>query len=315
MSVAGQNLGGTTAAEIVVDGDLARSLLAAQHPDLADLPIALAATGWDNAVFRLGEALAIRLPRRAVAARLIAHEQRWLPLLKDRLSLAIPAPVRVGVPQGAYPWPWSVTPWFEGDTADLAPPNDDQGEVLGGFFAALHQPAPANAPLNPVRGVPLIQRVEVFEARVAGLARRGYRVPDAITAIWTDALAAPDDAAPTWIQGDPHPRNVLTRAGRIVAVIDWGDIAQGDRASDLAGVWMLLRGVDARRRAMAACRLVSDATWRRARGWAVLYGVMLMEAGLADDPRMAAIAATTFERLIEGPSLIARSAHGPVFSN
>jgi aminoglycoside phosphotransferase (APT) family kinase protein len=93
---------------------------------------------------------------------------------------------------------------------------------------------------------------------------------------------------------------VLTRPGRIVAVIDWGDIAQGDRASDLAGVWMLLPGVDARRRAMAACRLVSDATWRRARGWAVLYGVMLMEAGLADDPRMAAIAAATFERLIEG---------------
>jgi len=292
---------GTPPAEIAIDADLTRSLLAAQHPDLAGLPISLAATGWDNAVFRLGEDLAVRLPRRAVGARLIAHEQRWLPVLKDRLPLAVPAPVRVGVGQGAYPWPWSVTPWIAGETADLSPPGEDQGEVLGGFFAALHRPAAADAPLNPMRGVPLIQRAEVFEARAEGLARRGRPVADAIRAVWTDALGAPDDTAPTWIHGDPHPRNVLTRDGRLVAVIDWGDIAQGDRASDLAAVWMLLPSAAARRRAMAACGAVSAATWRRARGWAVLYGVMLLEAGLADDPRMAAIAEATFARLIDGP--------------
>jgi aminoglycoside phosphotransferase (APT) family kinase protein len=299
MTGVARHSGGTPPAEIAVDADLARSLLAAQHPDLADLPIALAATGWDNMVFRLGEDLAIRLPRRAVGARLIAHEQRWLPLLKDRLPLAIPAPVRTGAAQGAYPWPWSVTPWIAGETADLMPPDADQGEVLGGFFAALHQPAPAEAPHNPVRGVPLIERAEAFEARAAGLARRGRPVAPAIRAIWSDALAAPNDAAPTWIQGDPHPRNVIVEAGRIVAVIDWGDIAQGDRASDLAAVWMLLPSLDARRRAMAACGPVSPATWRRARGWAALYGVMLMETGLADDPRMAAIAETIFARLVE----------------
>jgi len=292
---------GTPAAEVGISAELARALLARQHPDLADLPIELAVEGWDNAVFRLGDDLALRLPRRAIGAELIRHEQRWLPLLKDRLPLAIPAPVRIGVAQDNYPWPWSVTPWFAGETADLAPPDEDQGEVLGGFFRALHLPAPEDAPRNPVRGVPLAERLPAFEARIAGLAAKGVRLDAQIQAVWEDAVAAPNDAAPTWIQGDPHPRNVVVADGRITAIIDWGDMAQGDRASDLASVWMVLPSAAARRHAMAACGAVSEATWRRARGWAVLYGVLLLDAGLTDDPRMAAIARATFERLIDAP--------------
>jgi aminoglycoside phosphotransferase (APT) family kinase protein len=292
---------GTPMAEVEIDADLARRLLAVQHPELADLPIAPVASGWDNAIFRLGDDLALRLPRRQVAAELVLHEQRWLPLLKDRLPLRIPAPVRIGVPQAGYPWPWSVTPWIEGETADLSPPDPDQGEVLAGFFMDLHRPAPADAPRNPYRGVPLADRVQAFEGRMANLAGKTDLIDDRILAIWTDALAAPNDATPTWIQGDPHPRNVLVTDGRITAVIDWGDMAQGDRASDLGAIWMLLPERETRRRAMAACGPVSAATWRRARGWAVLYGAILLDAGLVDDPRMAAIAERTFERLIEGP--------------
>jgi aminoglycoside phosphotransferase (APT) family kinase protein len=291
---------GTPAAEFEIDVDLARALLRAQHPDLAGLPITPAAFGWDNAILRLGDDLALRLPRRAIGAVLILREQRWLPFLKDRVPLAVPAPVRVGVAQDSYPWPWSVIPWIEGETADLAPPDADQGEALAAFYRALHVPAPEDAPHNSYRGVPLADRAAVFEARAARLADRAPITGD-IRAIWADALAAPNDAAPTWIQGDPHPRNVLVREGRLVAVIDWGDLAQGDRASDLAAVWMLLPQRSARERAIAALPDVSTATWRRARGWAVLYGAMLMDAGLVDDPRMASIAAATFERLRQGP--------------
>lgn len=292
---------GTPAAEIDVDAALARALLAAQHPDLAGLPITFLASGWDNAIFRLGEDLLLRLPRRAMAARLLAHEQRWLPTLKHRLPLAVPAAVRVGAPQDGYPWPWSVVPWLEGETADLDAPDADQGEALADFFRALHVAAPDDAPRNPLRGVPLAVRAQVFDERTARLAGKTDRVTDRVRAIWADALAAPDDAAPTWIQGDPHPRNVLVRDGRLSAVIDWGDMAQGDRASDLAAVWMLLPAAETRARAMAALPEVSAATWRRARGWAVLYGLMLLDAGLVDDPRMAAIGAATLTRLEEGP--------------
>jgi hypothetical protein len=64
---------------------------------------------------------------------------------------------------------------------------------------------------------------------------------------------------------------------------------------------MLLSDREARQRAMTACHSVSAATWGRARSWAVLYGVMLLDAGLVDDPRIAAIAEKTFDRLLEGP--------------
>jgi aminoglycoside phosphotransferase (APT) family kinase protein len=291
---------GTPMAEFAADVDLARRMLQGRHPDLADREIRVVASGWDNAIFRLGDDLALRLPRRKVAVRLIRNEQRWLPGLARRLPLRVPAPVRIGAPDQDFPWPWSVIPWIEGETADISPPDGDQGVVLARFFEALHRPAPKRAPRNPHRGVPLAQRAQMFEARAAGLAARGRPIDPAILAIWADALAAPDDAAPTWIQGDPHPRNVLVRDGRIVAVIDWGDMAQGDRASDLAAIWMLLPSPRARREAIAALPAVTPATWRRARGWAALYVAMLMDAGLADDPRMTAIAERTAERLIEG---------------
>ncbi len=85
------------------------------------------------------------------------------------------------------------------------------------------------------------------------------------------------------------------------AKCNWGDMARGDRACDLAGVWMLLPDRSAREQAMRSCATVSHDTWRRARGWAACFGIIMLDAGLADDPRMAAIAERTFERLVEGP--------------
>ncbi len=194
-----------------------------------------------------------------------------------------------------------MTPWFEGATADLAPPDDDQAEVLAGFFNALHVPAPANAPRNPYRGVPLADRGPLIEERLASLAGTGRPIAERILAMWADALDAPNDAAPTWIQGDPHPRNVLVRNGKLVAIIDWGDMAQGDRASDLSAIWMLLPSRASRERAIAALPSVSAATWRRARGWAAQYGALLLDAGLINDPPMVPVAERIFERLIAGP--------------
>ena len=95
------------AAELDVDEALVRALLEEQHPDLAGLPLRLVANGWDNVLFRLGDDLVVRLPRRELAVPLVEHEQRWLPELAPRLPLPIPAPVRVGRPGAGYPWPWA----------------------------------------------------------------------------------------------------------------------------------------------------------------------------------------------------------------
>ncbi len=135
------------AAEIEVTDDLVRRLLAEQHPDLADRPLSLVANGWDNVIFRLGDDLVVRLPRRQLAADLVLHEQRWLPELATRLPLAVPAPLRGGLPTTDYPWHWTIAPWFDGDVAADAALDDAMIEAqrLGAFLAALHVDAPDGA--------------------------------------------------------------------------------------------------------------------------------------------------------------------------
>jgi aminoglycoside phosphotransferase (APT) family kinase protein len=292
-------LAGTPGAEVAIDADLVRRLLQAQHPDLADLPISHAATGWDNEMYRLGEDLAVRIPKRLAGAALILTEQRWLPTLDD-LPLPIPAPVRVGRPGEGYPWSWSVQRWLPGEPVDLAPPLPGEGAAWGRFLRALHRPAPADAPRNPYRGVPLVQRQASFEDRVGTCAAGGEPVSAAILESWNAALGVPLEHE-TWLHGDPHAKNVLTQDGRFSAVVDFGDMCAGDPASDLASVWMLLPERADREACLIAYGALSDAMLERARGWAAWFGAMLLGAGLVDDPRLAAIGRKTLQRLETGP--------------
>ena len=165
---------GEPTADVDITPDLARALLLDQHPDLAGLPIRPAETGWDNEVYRLGDDLALRLPRRRGGGMLILREQHYLPLIAANLPLPAPIPLRIGKPALGYPYSWSVVPWFEGVPTDRAPPDADQGEVLAAFLAALHRPAPDDAPQNPYRGGPLADRAEAFEDRFA-IAERAAR--------------------------------------------------------------------------------------------------------------------------------------------
>ncbi|MDB5343992.1 MAG: srkA [Schlesneria sp.] len=124
---------GTPAAEHHIDEALVRSLLLDQHPDLAQLPIQQVDAGWDNAMFRLGDRLAVRLPRRAAVASLITHEQTWLPQIASRLTLPVPAPVRTGRPTKGYPWHWSILPWLPGVCADHRDFDSTEGSRFGLF--------------------------------------------------------------------------------------------------------------------------------------------------------------------------------------
>ncbi|MFQ4140339.1 aminoglycoside phosphotransferase family protein [Nodosilinea sp. PGN35] len=289
----------TPDAEVAIDAALVHSLIQAQHPDLAHLPIAPVDAGWDNAMFRLGNRLSVRLPRRQIAAALIEHEQTWLPQIAGQLPIAVPAPCRVGTPALTYPWQWSILPWIEGSSADVSPPHPAEAKRLGEFFGALHTPAPPDAPVNPFRGVPLKQRAEAIAERFQRLKTKTDLITPAIEAQWEVALAAPIDTPPTWIHGDLHPRNVLVKHGLLSGMIDWGDMTAGDRATDLAAVWMLFDDRGARLEALTACGPVSEATRQRALGWAIFFGVVLLDTGLADHPRHAAIGEKTLRRIAE----------------
>ena len=223
--------------EVEPDERLVSALLREQHPDLAARPLARVAHGWDNVTYRLGDDLAVRLPARAPAAPLVEHEQRWLPVLAPLLPVPVPAPVRRGRPGAAYPWAWSVVPWLPGTPSDELAPDDRDAwaDELGATLAALHRPAPADAPANPFRGVPLADRDAAVTERLAA-----YDAPHAgaLRAAWRAGVAAPAwDGPPVWLHGDPHPANLLTAGGHLSALLDFGDVTAGDPASDLGTVW------------------------------------------------------------------------------
>lgn len=286
----------TPDAEVDIDVALVERLLAAQHPDLAGRSVRPFANGWDNAMFRLGEDLLVRLPRRALAAPLVEHEARCLPLLAPGLPIPVPTPVRHGEPGEGYPWRWNVLPWLEGEPADRAPIPAAAGDRFADFLEALHRPAPDEAPENAFRGVPLADRAAAFALRFERLRHEADVMTPVIEAAWRRGLEAPRATTRLWLHGDLHPRNVLVRDARISGVIDWGDVTAGDTASDLACIWMLFD--DRGTRARLVERLAEDeGLFARARAWAVGFAAMFLDTGLRGDPRQAEIGRRTFARL------------------
>ena len=276
-----------------ITAELVRDLLRDQHPDLADRPVTLAARGWDNQLWRLGDDLAVRLPwATETADALLLKENTWLPVLAPLLPLPVPVPQRLGQPSGRFPRPWIVTTWVPGVPADLAPVTcgSAAADALAAFLTALHRPAPTGAPQGRGRGGALAEVADAVTSGLAAAIDMGL-VPDgdAARAIWHDALAAPGWAGPPlWLHGDLHPANVLTHNGDLCGVVDFGDLCAGDPACDVAACWILLpdnEGVHSFRRAYQLA--ADDSTWRRARGWAVwraLGSLFIAEAGKRGRP-------------------------------
>jgi aminoglycoside phosphotransferase (APT) family kinase protein len=281
-----------THTEIEITAELVRDLLRDQHPDLADRPLRLGARGWDNQLWRLGDDLAVRLPWATLSAdELLRKEHAWLPALAPGLPLPVPVPQRLSEPSERFPRPWIVTTWVPGTPADLAPATRaaEAADSLACFLTALHRPAPEGAPKGRERGGPLADHAEHFTQHLDSAAESGLTPdPDAVRAVWEDAVAAPDWAGPAvWLHADLHPANILTTDGTFCGVIDFGDLCTGDPACDLGSFWALLPD-GAHDRFLGAYQRVQDpATLRRARGWAVLRslgGIKIGDAGVRGLP-------------------------------
>jgi len=286
------------AADVEVDEQLLRGLLEEQHPDLSRLTLRPLDAGWDNTLWRIGDELVARLPRRALAAGLTRNEQRWLPSLSPRLPLPVPVPVRIGRSSDAYPWAWSIVRWLDGTPADRVTIDRPEAvaDQLGAFLRALHRPAPRSAPRNPYRGVPLSDRADAFDSRATALASEidvtGVRD------VWERGCSAPPwSRPPTWLHGDLHPANVLVADGLLSAVIDFGDLCSGDPATDLAAATMLIPP-SASPSFARAYGAIDDHLEARALGWAALFGVMLVTIGLDDRPTYEPVGRRTLDHAI-----------------
>lgn len=288
--------------ELDITPDLARTLLARQFPDLAGLPISrLSSAGTENTIFRLGDDLALRLPRVASAARQAIREARWLPLLAAHLPLTTPEPIALGAPDEDYPWHWSICRWIDGDDAFICPPGDlgDAALRLGRFVRAL-QAAPVAGETSLIaatsgRGVDLTHRDA--ETRAAIAACEGLADTAALTEIWNEALALPRwSGAPVWLHGDIHVGNLLVASGRITGIIDWGSLGMGDPACDLMPAWSIL---DWKSRAVFRAEVdVDESTWARGRAWAISVAVIALPYYIETNPLLVAISRHSIEQAV-----------------
>ncbi|GAA2611534.1 aminoglycoside phosphotransferase family protein [Paractinoplanes durhamensis] len=268
-----------------IDTRLVRRLVDGQFPHWADLRLRpVERSGSDHVIHRLGDDLAVRLPRHDGAIGQSEKEYEWLPRLAPGLPLAVPVPVAVGRPGEGYPWPWAVARWLPGEVATVAAFGESAAAAaaLAGFLRAL-QALPVDG--APAGRAPLEARNDVTRARIAEVA--GVFDAAALTRVWDEALSAPGwDRPPVWFHGDFHTGNLLSAGGRISAVIDFGGLGAGDPARDMTMAFTLLGAGP--RRVFRAALGVDDATWARGRGWALATGLNAYTSYAAIDDRVAA---------------------------
>jgi aminoglycoside phosphotransferase (APT) family kinase protein len=252
--------------EADIDISLVRRLVAAQFPQWADLATQpVESSGTDNAMYRLGEDMAVRLPRIKGAAGNVDREQAWLPRLSGRLPVAIPVPLGRGVPGEGYPWSWSVVRWIDGENPVVGQVPALLAKDLAAVITALRQVDPTGGPRQG-RGVPLSARDAVTRKAIGEL--HGLVDVDRVSTVWAEALRVPAWPGPVmWSHGDLSPGNVLVVDGRLSAVIDFGGVGVGDPTVDLIVAWNLLPA-EARDTFQEALR-ADDDTWLRGRGWAL----------------------------------------------
>lgn len=278
--------------EVPTDVALVRRLLAAQFPQWAALPVvSFPSSGTVNAVYRLGDDMAVRLPRIEGGVGDLAKERRWLPRLAPHLPVPIPAVLGAGTPAEGYPWPWSVHRWLDGahpEAGQLTRPALMAAD-LAGFVRALRRIDPADGPPAHRGGTLSEQDDETRDALGRLRALGGVIDTEAATAAWEVSLRAPWwDGPPVWIHSDLMPGNLLldsAGSGRLGGVIDFGTVGVGEPASDLIPAWNLLpAGVrDGFRAALAA----DDATWARGRGWALSMALIQLPYYLHTNPVLA----------------------------
>jgi aminoglycoside phosphotransferase (APT) family kinase protein len=282
--------------------ELVSRLVASQFPQWAELPVRpVDVDGWDNATFRLGERMSVRLPSSQAYVEQVEKEHRWLPVLAPQLPLQIPEPLAKGEPGCGFPRPWSVYRWREGQTAAAAKVANLPvfAADLADFLAALYKVDPSGGPLPGTHnffrgGSPAYYDAET---RTALAALHGQIDTGLAAEVWEEALAARWDGPPVWFHGDAQPGNLLLdSSGRLSAVIDFGTSGIGDPACDTTIAWTFFSGES--QRVFKERLPVDEATWTRGRGGAIWKAMKVLAGALDTDPQDAAFTTGVIDNII-----------------
>ena len=261
-----------------IDVALVQNLIASQIPQWKNLPISPVVNGgWDNRTFHLGKSMLIRIPSAERYAQKIEKEFRWLPILSPLLSYNIPKPLVMGKPDETYPWNWGVYTWIEGETVasckniDLNQFAHDLALFLKSFHTIDIAGGPEAGAHNFYRGGSL-QAYDAEVQQAITILKNKIDV-ELVKKIWKEALTNHWHHDPVWVHGDIAAGNLLVQHGKLTAVIDFGGLAIGDPACDLAIAWTLFKN-ESRETFKHILSFDSD-TWLRGQAWALWKALII----------------------------------------
>ncbi|HAT4486898.1 TPA: aminoglycoside phosphotransferase family protein [Legionella pneumophila] len=269
--------------KIIINKALARHLIDKQFPEWSHLPIEpVKNSGWDNRTFHLGTEMLIRMPSAAEYEGQAEKEQMWLPKLAPHLPLSIPTPIALGKSEDAYPWKWSINLWLPGNPVATAEIDDlfQFAVQLAEFLKALQGVDAANGPVAGPQSFYRGGDIAVYDAETRQAIELLKNDIDAslATEIWEIALSSKWQAEPVWVHGDISVGNLLVNNGQLSAVIDFGQLAVGDPACDLAIAWVFFEGKS--REVFFKTLNLDKATVARGRAWA-LWKALILVSGIA----------------------------------
>lgn len=285
--------------EVETDVALVRRLLEEQFPEWAGLPLRpVAESGTVNALYRLGDELAVRIPRnRPSSWSGLDRELDWLPRLARLLPIQVPAPVARGRPSDEYAHEWGIFEWLPGENPAPGDVPDTLAEELAHFVRALHGVELEGGPPPARRSR---DRMDEF-TRENLRALEGEIDTATAEALWEESLAVPEWAPPpVWIHCDLMPGNLLLRDGHLSAVIDWEGAGMGDPAVDLIVAWNVLP--PSGRRIFRDAVGYDEDTWARGRAWALATGLGGIPYYRETFPAFAANSRRTVEQVLEDAS-------------
>jgi aminoglycoside phosphotransferase (APT) family kinase protein len=285
-----------------LDAELVRHMVADQFPQWSDLPILqVAPAGTVNAIFRVGDSLAARLPLQArdpgAVRDWLSEEARAASEFAAVSPVPSPRPIAVGEPAHGYPLSWAVQTWLPGRDAIAEDPAGSSvfAQELANLLACLRATNTQGRRFSGGgRGGHLSDHdpwMDLCFAKSEGLV-------DVVRlrSLWEDLRVLPEVDQDVMSHGDLNPQNVLVDAARLVGVLDTGGFGAADPALDLVSVWHLL---DHKRRELVRQQLqCGDVQWRRGMAWALQQAMGLVWYYAETNPVMSRWGLRTLDRLI-----------------
>lgn len=287
--------------EVETSPELVLRLLRAQFPRWADLPIRrIHSYGTDNALYRLGDDLLVRLPRIDWAVGQVEKERKWLPRIAPHLPLHVPEPLELGYPGKGYPWTWGIYSYLPGRMPTLAEFSECPEFALqvAEFVLALRQLDHTGAPV----GEQPERELDLLDERLPQALERSREILDAdtlarIAEIWREAVALPGWAQqPVWVHGDLHSSNFLRNNERLTVVLDFSAFELNDPAIDLMIAWNSF-GPEGRRLYRQAVQ-PDDHTWARGRARALAKAMFALPYYLNTNPEIVERARYTIREVL-----------------